>query len=386
MATYPNTFFPHLEPGPPFIYSPPSGRENRPLIGRAVQTIYYNAKLHWLALFIAAVTFPLIFLGSLVTSYHAGMSVPDWPNSWGYNMFTFPPSKWIGGIRFEHTHRLAASFVGMLSIALVIVAWKTDDRKWIRFNALAVFLAVCLQGVLGGMRVVLNALDLAMIHGCVAQLFFCYIATFCVLTSRTWNIGGYSPHYPYKKAFALASLTVIFVLAQLIVGVIMRHQQAGLAIPDFPTSYGHLLPPTTIDNSFRAQAIHQFGPNLNLNRVTLFQIWIHFTHRVGAIFVTCAILTLCFFYLKNFRHEPTLFRLACALLIFLPTQITLGICTILYRKPVDVASLHVAIGSLILVTSWVAVVRSFSLWRWAQRVTPAGKIPSADFRTVAMSN
>ena len=105
-------------------------------------------------------------MGGLVTSHQAGMSVPDWPNSWGYNMFTFPPSKWVGGILFEHTHRLAAAGVGLLTIILVVVAWVTDRRRWLRWTAVAVFLAVCLQGVIGGLRVVLSQRDLAIVHGC----------------------------------------------------------------------------------------------------------------------------------------------------------------------------------------------------------------------------
>src|SRR6185503_365795 len=98
----------------------------------------YNRPLHVTALLTAAATFPLIFMGGLVTSHGAGMSVPDWPNSYGYNMFTFPPSKWIGGIFYEHTHRLMGTVVGMLSIVLTIVAWKVESRRWVRWLAASV--------------------------------------------------------------------------------------------------------------------------------------------------------------------------------------------------------------------------------------------------------
>ena len=80
----------------------------------------YCAGLHALALLTAIATFPLICMGGLVTSHHAGMSVPDWPNSYGYNMFLFPPRLWIGGIFYEHTHRLMGTVVGFLSILLVL--------------------------------------------------------------------------------------------------------------------------------------------------------------------------------------------------------------------------------------------------------------------------
>src|SRR5580658_1204184 len=115
----------------------------------------FNRPLHAVALLLAVATFPLIFMGGLVTSHQAGMSVPDWPNSYGYNMFTFPPSRWVGPILFEHTHRLLASFVGMLSIVLTIVAFRTEPRRYARWLAAGVLATVIVQGILGGLRVVL---------------------------------------------------------------------------------------------------------------------------------------------------------------------------------------------------------------------------------------
>src|SRR5437660_5701730 len=98
----------------------------------------HNRTLHFIALLTACATFPLIFMGGLVTSHGAGISVPDWPNSYGYNMFLFPPRLWIGGILYEHTHRLMGTIVGMLSIALCILAWKTEPRRRVRGVAPAV--------------------------------------------------------------------------------------------------------------------------------------------------------------------------------------------------------------------------------------------------------
>src|SRR5437762_6791627 len=116
--------------------------------------------LHGVSLATAIATFPLIFMGGLVTSHGAGMSVPDWPNSYGYNMFLFPPRLWIGGILYEHTHRLMGTVVGMLSIVLAVCAWKLESRAWARRLAYCVLAAVIFQGVLGGLRVVLVKLDL----------------------------------------------------------------------------------------------------------------------------------------------------------------------------------------------------------------------------------
>jgi heme a synthase len=334
----------------------------------------YNRTVHGLALITAAATFPLIFMGGLVTSHQAGMSVPDWPNSWGYNMFTFPPSKWVGGILFEHTHRLAGAFVGFLTILLTAAAWKTDRRRWVRWTAAAIFLAACVQGTIGGLRVVLSNRDLAIVHGCAAQVFFCFIAAYCVMTSRFWTRRGNLPRDELpatRKVLVLASVAVAALLVQLVVGAIMRHSDAGLAIPDFPTSYGHLLPPTHLDPAFRRDAIHRYGLDLGLNRVTLFQIWIHFAHRVGALLVSVAVIAVSAMILLRLRREPEFIRLGCVAPVLLAIQVTLGILTVLLRKPADIASAHVAVGSLLLVTTWVVAVRAYGVVRASREVVPA---------------
>ena len=131
-----------------------------------------NLWLHWFAVLAAAATFLLLGAGGLVTSHGAGMSVPDWPNSYGYNMFLFPPSKWVGGIFYEHTHRLWASAVGLMTTILAVWIWLKDSRRWMKWLGVAAFLLVVLQGVLGGLRVVLIDADLGIVHGIVGQTFF----------------------------------------------------------------------------------------------------------------------------------------------------------------------------------------------------------------------
>jgi cytochrome c oxidase assembly protein subunit 15 len=350
-----------------------------------VQPQEYNPSVHWLAVITAAATFPLIFMGGLVTSHQAGMSVPDWPNSWGYNMFTFPPSKWVGGILFEHTHRLAGTLVGLLTLVLMIAAWATDRRKWLRWTAGAIFLAVFAQGILGGLRVVLSDRDLAIIHGCAAQLCFCFIATFCVMTSRFWaERRNITPVDAVRTVRALAMATVAIILAQLFVGAIMRQCDAGLAIPDFPASYGHLLPPTHIDAAFRQQAIHRFGADLGLNRVTLFQIWIHFAHRIGATLATISVIALATMTLLRLRSQPAFTRPAWMILALLVIQVTLGILTVLLRKPADIASLHVAVGALLLAMNWVIAVRAIGVMR-ATRAADPGRGPTPFSPSTAFS-
>src|SRR4051812_35621076 len=126
-----------------------------PCIDVSMTRLSYNRRLHLLAIATVVATFPLIFMGGLVTSHAAGMSVPDWPNSYGYNMFLFPPRLWVGGILYEHTHRLMGTVVGLLAIALTIVSWTKDKRRHIRWLCTALLGTLILQGVLGGLRVVL---------------------------------------------------------------------------------------------------------------------------------------------------------------------------------------------------------------------------------------
>jgi heme a synthase len=335
----------------------------------------YNRSLHWMALFTAAVTFPLIFLGGLVTSHSAGLSVPDWPNSYGYNMFLFPPRLWVGNILFEHTHRLLASFVGFCSIGLTIVAWMTESRRWVRWLATGVLGMVIFQGVLGGLRVVLVKLDLAIVHACVAQAFFCLAALVSVVTSRWW-VEAPESSVGAPRLLWLCIACVVIVYAQLIVGAVMRHNQAGLAIPDLPLAYGKLLPPTNseelaVDNA-RLLHLKDFSPNPRDHdlpkSVTMFQVWMNFGHRMGAIVVTGAISLLLIEIFWNRRvYPPAITRPAALLVLLLGTQLTLGVLTILLRKPADVASAHVAVGALVLVTCFILSVRGLRLYSPALR-------------------
>src|ERR1700749_1893138 len=152
-----------------------------------VAPVKLNKSLDWFALLTALPTFVLLGAGGMVTSKGGGMSVPDWPNSYGYNMFLFPPSKWVGGIFYEHTHRLyAASIVGPLSIVVCVCAWLLDKRMWFRWLATGMLAFVIVQGVLGGLRVRWVNLDLAIVHACFAQAFFCLATLVSIVTSRWW--------------------------------------------------------------------------------------------------------------------------------------------------------------------------------------------------------
>src|SRR5574337_1059643 len=127
---------------------------------------------HRLALSTAAATLLLIFVGGLVTNTGSALAVPAWPTTFGYNMFLYPWSQMVGGVLYEHSHRLLGSAVGMLTIALVVALWATDRRRSVRWLALGALAGVVVQGVVGGLRVVLLDNQLAIVHGCLAQAFF----------------------------------------------------------------------------------------------------------------------------------------------------------------------------------------------------------------------
>jgi len=324
----------------------------------------YNPGLHRVALLTAFATFPLIFMGGLVTSHGAGMSVPDWPNSYGYNMFLFPPRLWIGGILYEHTHRLMGTVVGMLSIVLCAWTWRVERRPWVRWLAAGVLGAVIFQGVLGGLRVVMVELDLAIVHACVAQAFFCLTALMCVVTSRWWLHASDESILPTqrdgRRLIMLAGVCLFAVYAQLIVGATMRHYGAGLDVPDLPLAYGKILPPTTDSqladvNAYRTWTLHE-------QPVTLAQVWLHMGHRIGAVVVSAAVIAASVLVLRRHRDQRALLRPALLMLALLVAQLTLGVLTVLMKKPADVASAHVAVGALTLVSCCVLTVRAARLY------------------------
>lgn len=410
----------------------PSNRSSGPDHG--VSSPYHRA-LHVLAILTAIATFPLIFMGGLVTSHQAGMSVPDWPNSYGYNMFLFPPNLWLGGIFYEHTHRLAGCAVGFLSILLVFSAWGVgrnptvrhhllrwtlvtltlgilslavhltatpdtplyaisshvfvgfasialilfsafltrtrEPRRWVRYLAMSILLAVIGQGVLGGLRVVAVNLDLAIIHGCIAQAFFCLTVLMIAVTSRWWHQRtGVATATQGRLLFALAAVAVMAIYFQLVIGAIMRHYQAGLAIPDLPLAYGQILPPADDAGLKQVNDWRVWQSGQNLEPVTLTQIWIHFLHRLGALVVTGCIAALVVHIYRRHRHEPLLTRPAWTLSILIVVQFTLGVLTVLWQKPADIASYHVAVGALTLITAFAILVRAMRLHGAAPNPVP----------------
>jgi cytochrome c oxidase assembly protein subunit 15 len=179
---------------------------------------------HRLALLTAVATFPLLFVGGLVTSTGAGLAVPDWPTTFGYNMFLYPWSQMVGGIFYEHVHRLIGSAVGILTVTCAALLWLREDRRWMRALGVAAVVAVVGQGILGGLRVVLLEHGLAIIHGCVAQAFFALMLSIAVCTSSWWRIAPQVQPPPDAGLRLIALCTTGLMYLQVIFGALLTHR------------------------------------------------------------------------------------------------------------------------------------------------------------------
>src|SRR5881398_959793 len=150
----------------------------------------YNKWLNRFTWFICVAALLLICSGGMVTSKNVGLAVPDWPTTFGYNMFLFPFSKWVGGIFFEHTHRLIGSLVGLLTIILAAWLWLSEVRRWVRNLGVVALVGVILQGILGGLRVTMMKDELGIFHAWVAQAFLGLLVFIALATTNFWQAMG----------------------------------------------------------------------------------------------------------------------------------------------------------------------------------------------------
>ena len=190
---------------------------------------------HVLATLLCVLTLCLLFVGAMVTSTNSGLSVPDWPTTFGQNMYAYPLSQMKGGVVYEHSHRLFASAIGLLTILLTLSVWIWEPRRWIRKLSLTALVLVCLQGLLGGLTVKFKLpVAVSSMHAGVGELFFCVVIWMAAATSTTWKKSPAWKSHPISQgAFALMAL----VFTQIIICAIMRHSYAGLAIPTFPKAF-----------------------------------------------------------------------------------------------------------------------------------------------------
>ena len=296
---------------------------------------------------LASATFVLIFVGGLVKSTGSELSVPDWPLAFGK---LIPSLK--GGVLFEYSHRVVAGVVSMMTLALMLGAILREPRRWVRVLAIVAFALVIAQAVLGGITVLfLVPLPIAMAHTATANAFFCIVVALAIFTSP-WFIDTTTREAESARVSLakLSAITTGVIYLQILVGALMRHLGAGLAIPDFPTSFGSAIPP--LWNEFIA---------------------INFIHRCGAVIVSCLVGWTVFRVLSSHREEPQLRRPALALIVLLTAQICLGAITIWSRRAVLPTTAHVVIGGAVLVTSLTIAIRAWRLYgiRGAQVATHA---------------
>ena len=294
--------------------------------------------LHKYSRLVVASTVLLILAGSFVTSTGSGLSVPDWPTTYGWNMFAFPPSKMVGGIFYEHGHRLIASTVGFMTIVLAAWIWITDSRRWLKWFGVGALGAVVAQGLLGGLTVLfLLPPAVSTAHAGLAEIFFCMTIAIAVFTSPSWIEGYAGVGADDVRLRQLTTTTLVVIYTQILIGATMRHVGAGLAIPDFPWMFGHIVP-------------DHWSP----------AIAIHFAHRFGALVATLSILATSTYIWMRHADRAELARPATLIIFLVGLQLMLGAFTVLSRRDVWINSLHVVCGALVLTTALVIALRS---WR-----------------------
>ncbi len=323
----------------------------------------YNPALFWFAVANAVTTFLLIGLGGLVTSHEAGMSVPDWPTTYGYNMFVFPLDKWVGGIFYEHSHRLLASGVGLLTTILAVWLWLKDSRKWLQWLGIAAFLLVIVQGILGGLRVRWQLDWLGVPHGAVAQAFLLLTTAIALFTSRWWMNSADEKQTAVPRGLRSHILYVtLLIFVQLLIAATMRHQHAGLAITDFPLAYGKIWPATTPEAIAHYNATRP--PGTIGNPITAFQVNLQMIHRLVAYAIFLGVAAAAMLARKRLGLRDALTKLAFFWLALLSLQIGLGAWTIWSNKAADVTTLHVMVGASALLTGalwWLVAARRTKL-------------------------
>ena len=192
---------------------------------------------HRIALIAAVLTWPLILDGGLVTTYRVGMAVPDWPTTFGINMFLYNFWNAAWGVFIEHGHRLHGSLVGLATLILAIWFLAAESRRWVKILGVVALIAVIGQGFLGGYRVKLNSTHLAAVHGCTGQAFFALMVTLCVITSRKWKGSEVNTH-EISSLLPRTTATLFLIYMQVLIGAWLRHfgspaalgAHAGLAV------------------------------------------------------------------------------------------------------------------------------------------------------------
>jgi cytochrome c oxidase assembly protein subunit 15 len=291
----------------------------------------------WLRRFtkiVAGSTLFLIFAGAMVTSTGSGLAVPDWPLSYGMVM---PPM--VGGIFYEHGHRMIAATVGLLTVIQAIWLQLREPKRVARILGWCSVAAVIAQGVLGGVTVLLllpHSVSIA--HAALAEIFFCLNTSIAFFTSRWFRASR-----TMEKGDAPVGLTsslVLVIYVQILIGATMRHLGAGLAIPDFPMSFGHLVPP-----------------------FTSLEIAVNFAHRAGGVCVAALVIYTAI-RLRRFEASHPLRQLSNLLVTVVLIQVALGGYVVWSGKQPVISSVHVMTGAATLALSLLTALTARTVgWR-----------------------
>lgn len=327
-----------------------------------------------------------------MTSKGVGMAVPDWPTSFGYNMFWLPLDKWwgIGGIHDEHLHRLVASTVGALVVVLAVWAQLKEPRRWVRNLAWTAVAMVLIQGLLGGLRVVLDQKEFlastlgvwfGIAHATLGQLFFSTLSLIAFVLSPTWHQFQVAPQVASQVSVDRWLPWIVgLILVQLVVAATMRHQHAPLAIPDFPLAYGQIWPDTDPATISRINA-RRIDP-MNERNLEAFHIHLQMVHRLIAVALVTLVTGASWVLIKHGGLLGRLGRLWIGLLLI---QFSLGAATVWTNKSADVATAHVAVGAISLMMGILLTVAS--RMRYEMRISKVSPCSQAkDFLKPARPN
>jgi cytochrome c oxidase assembly protein subunit 15 len=339
----------------------------------------FNKKLHYFAILTAAVSILLIVAGATVTSTGSGDAVPDWPLSYGS---LTPPM--VGGILYEHSHRLIAGLTGFLIVILAIWLWRSEKREAVRWLGFAALLAVIVQATLGGLRVLIvsnvgvqdtvlsltgNAnlntarLVITAIHAVLAQSIVCLIVAISVMTSRSWMNSTTNEASVGSNIFHVNVILLAAVFLQLVIGAFVRHARAGLIVPDFPLSFGKVIPPfgnlpNDANSSFPMSNAEFFA-----------KVVLQFSHRVLGIIILALVV---YFFIQWRKIEKSAF-FPKALLALTIVQVLLGAVNIWGQKSIFSTVPHVAVGAIILALCTDSLLKG---WRARILVKADPELPS----------
>lgn len=297
-------------------------------------------------------TLGLIFLGALVKSFEVGLSVPDWPTTYGFQMFAFPWSDMVGGIFYEHSHRMLATIVGAMTLGLAIWLGLIEKRNNVKKLGYIALILVIIQGLLGGLTVMFFLpTAISMIHGITAQTFLLVIILIAFALSREYS--NENSQLDSNRSIVLILFVAVYI--QLILGAWMRHTESGLAIYDFPKMAGQWLP---IFNDKMLTAINDWHFDMDYPEVAMQQVVIHFLHRLGAFVIF--ILTIVMGY-RLHQQKSTYSKMiqlnVFAIYVFVALQILLGVLTIWTAKGPFITSFHVMNGATVMGLCFILFLR-----------------------------